>query len=62
MDLMDIVGPLGLGVLVGLVSSVGLMGLIGWMGLEQRPKNHPGIMALPSGKFLRVRKVIARNP
>ena len=49
--LMDIVGPLGLGVLVGLVSSVGFMGLIGWVGLEQRPKNHPGIMALPSGKF-----------
>ena len=49
--LMDIVGPLGLGVLVGLVSSVGFMGPIGWVGLEQRPKNHPGIMALPSGKF-----------
>ena len=28
----------------------------------QRPKNHRGIVALPSGKFLRVRKVFARNP
>ena len=27
----------------------------------QRPKNHRGIVALPSGKFLRVRKVFARN-
>ena len=29
---------------------------------NQRPKNHRGIVALPSGKFLRVRKVFARNP
>ena len=28
----------------------------------QSPKNHHGIMALPSGKFLRVRKVFAHNP
>ena len=27
---------------------------------EQRRKNHCGIVALPSGKFLRVRKVFAR--
>ena len=28
--------------------------------LAQRPKNHRGIVALPSRKFLRVRKVFAR--
>ena len=28
----------------------------------QRPKNLGGRVALPSGKFLRVRKVFARNP
>ena len=30
--------------------------------MNQRHKNHRGIVALPSGKFLRVRKVFARNP
>ena len=30
--------------------------------MHQRPKNHRGIVALPSGKFLRVQKVFARNP
>ena len=28
----------------------------------QRPKNHRGIVALPSVKFWRVRKAFARNP
>ena len=32
------------------------------LGSIQRHKNHRGIVALPSGKFLRVRKVFARNP
>ena len=31
-------------------------------GCFQRPKNLGGMVALPSGKFLRVRKVFARNP
>ena len=31
-------------------------------GLKQRPKNLGGRVALPSGKFLRVRKVFAHNP
>ena len=51
-------------VVVVVVVVVGLWGGVGGMegggGVWQRQKNPVGVSALPTGKFLRVRKVFAR--